>query len=394
MKASAVATIGFFEVKRYISDRVALFTTVLMPVILVLVIGLSIGGARGNFAVGVIDNDSSRASQDFVALLGEANLDTTAYDDPAALSRDIRLGFLSAGVVIDPGFGAALASADQQAHVTMNLDQASANGSAVATSVTAAAGALTAAPAAIRVTRATLIGQGGPVADVAGQVASAVIADTAPVTTREVLVGTVREEDRNGFATAVPTQLTLFVFLNGMLAGMTLVESRRLGISRRMLSTPTGVGPYILGIGAGRWVLGLIQAALLLAIGALMFQVDFGDWPTVAVLVLLWTALSAAVGMVLGAVGRTPDQVVALSIPLGIGLAMLGGSMWPLSVVPPFMRVLGHLTPHGWANDAWVAIINDGARVPDVATEMGVLLATTIALAGLAVVLLRRSLSR
>jgi ABC-2 type transport system permease protein len=58
------------------------------------------------------------------------------------------------------------------------------------------------------------------------------------------------------------------------------------------------------------------------------------------------------------------------------------------------MRVLGHLTPHGWANDAWIAIIIEGARVPDVAKEMGVLLATTIALAGLAVVLLRRSLSR
>jgi ABC-2 type transport system permease protein len=394
MKVSAVATIGFFEVKRYLSDRVALFTTVLMPVILVLVIGLSIGGGQDNFAIGVIDNDGSSASEEFVALLGEANLDTTAYDDPAALSRDIRLGFLSAGVVIDPGFGAALESADQQAHVTMNLDQASANGSAVATSVSAAAGALTAAPAAVRVAVAALDGEGRPVADVAGQVASAVIGETAPITTRQILVGTVREEDRNGFATAVPTQLTLFVFLNGMLAGMTLVESRRLGISRRMLSTPTGVGPYILGIGAGRWALGLIQATLLLAIGALMFQVDFGDWPTVAVLVLLWTALSAAVGMVLGAVGRTPDQVVALSIPLGIGLAMLGGSLWPLSVVPSFMRVLGHLTPHGWANDAWIAIINEGARVPDVAKEMGVLLATTIALAGLAVVLLRRSLSR
>jgi ABC-2 type transport system permease protein len=394
MRATAVATIGYVEVRRYLADRVALFTTVLMPVILVLVIGLSIGGAQERFAVGVIDGDGSATSQELVTLLGEANLDTTAYDDPADMSRDIRLGFLSAGVVIDPGFEAALESGDQQARVTMNLEQASANGSAVATSITAATGALTAVPTAVRVTVAALDADDPPVADVAAQVAEGVIADTAVVTTREVLVGTVREEDRNGFATAVPTQLTLFVFLNGMLAGMTLVESRRLGISRRMLSTPTGVGPHILGIGAGRWALGLIQAVLLLAIGALMFQVDFGHWPTVSVLVLLWTALSAAVGMVLGAVGRTPDQVVALSVPLGIGLAMLGGSMWPLSVVPEFMRVLGHLTPHGWANDAWIAIINDGARVPDVATEMGVLLAITVALAGLAVVLLRRSLSR
>jgi ABC-2 type transport system permease protein len=392
MKAAAVATIGYVEVKRYLSDRVAMFTTVLMPVILVLVIGLSIGGSQERLAVGVVDGDGSATSHQLVRLMGEANLDTTAYEDQAAMSRDIRLGFLNAGVVIDPGFEAALESADQQARVTMNLDQASANGSAVATSVAAATGALTAVPAAVRVTMAAV--DAPEASEVAGQVATGVVSDAVGITTREVLVGTVREEDRNGFATAVPTQLTLFVFLNGMLAGMTLVESRRLGISRRMLSTPTGVGPYILGIGAGRWALGLIQACLLLAIGALAFQVDFGHWPTVGALVLLWTALAAAVGMVLGAVGRTPDQVVALSVPLGIGLAMLGGSMWPLSVVPDFMRVIGHLTPHGWANDAWIAIINDGARVPDVATEMGVLLAITIALASMAVVLLRRSLSR
>lgn len=394
MNPAAIATIGRFEVKRYLASRVALFTTILMPVLLVLVIGLSFGSAPERFAVGVIDSDRSAASTQFVVALDQANLDLTTYGSVEELRRDIRLGFLTAGVHIEDGFAAALASRDRQATVTMDLDQASANGPAVATSITAAAAAFAAAPTAVQVTIATLDGTGRPVAEVAERVAGPVIAGTAPITSSQELVGTVREDDLNGFASAVPTQLTLFVFLNGMLAAMTLVESRRLGISRRMLSTPTGIGPHILGIGAGRWALGLIQAGLLLGIGALMFGVDFGDWPTVIVLVLLWTALSAAVGMMLGAIARTADQVVALSVPLGIGLAMLGGSMWPLSVVPPFMRAIGHLTPHGWANDAWLAIINDGAGIPDVATELGVLLATTVVLAGLAVLLLRRSLSR
>lgn len=84
----------------------------------------------------------------------------------------------------------------------------------------------------------------------------------------------------------------------------------------------------------------------------------------------------------------------AWSVPLGIGLGMLGGCMWPLSIVPPFMRTLGHLTPHAWAVDAWTALVDDGASFAGIALELTVLAATTFALGGLAVVLLRRSLSR
>lgn len=398
MNARAIGTIAVFEVRRYLSERVALFTTILMPVLLVLVVGLSFGPAPERFTVGVLDADRTAQSEAFVALLGESNLDVVTYDDARDLARDIRLGFLSAGVEVEAGFARALSTAGQQAHVRLNLEQASANGGAVATSVRAATEAMSATSRAVRVAEsalgATAPGGAVEVAAVAREVAATVIDGTPPITRSTATIGTVREEDRNGFASAVPTQLTLFVFLNGMLAAMTLVESRRLGVSRRILSTPTGVGPHIVGIGAGRWALGLVQAGLLLGLGGLVLGVDFGDPLAVGVLVLVWTALSAAVGMVMGAVARTPDQVVAVSMPVGIGLAMLGGSMWPLDIVPGFMRVLGHLTPHGWANDAWRAIINDGARLPDVATELGILVGSALVLALLAVVLLRRSLSR
>lgn len=397
MNAGAVATIARFEVTRYLSERVALFSTILMPVLLVLVVGLSFGPAPERFSVGVLDRDGTARSGELVTALGQANLDVTRYDRVTDMARDIRLGFISAGVEISDGFGAALNSGGQQAGIRMHLDQASANGAAVTTSILAATDELTTVPTAVRVAVRTLAVEGAgaqDVAAVAGPVAGQLASGSPAVTTTTLTLGTVREEDRNGFASAIPTQLTLFVFLNGMLAGMTLVESRRLGVSRRILSTPTGVGPHILGIGVGRWALGLLQAGLLLAMGALLFDVRFGDGPAIAVLVLLWTALAAAVGMLIGAAARTPDQVVAVSLPIGIGLAMLGGSMWPLDIVPGFMRVLGHLTPHAWANDAWRAIINEGAGIPDVATELGILAGTTFVLATIAVGRLRRSLSR
>jgi ABC-2 type transport system permease protein len=391
---NTVLTIGWFETTRYLKDKVALFATIVMPVLLVLLIGVTFGPAPDRFSVGVINEDAGAAASAFTEQLGASNLDVYPYASADEMARDIRLGFLTAGLTVPQGFSDAIDSTDRQATVTMSIDQTSTNGSAIASAISTAAAEFSQQPAAVRVTTAA-VGSDDPQVVAAAESIAAEVAQTAPeVTTTEVILGTVRETERNGFATAVPTQLTLFVFLNGLLAGMTLVESRRLGVSRRMLSTPTGIGPHILGIGLGRWLLGGIQAALLLAIGALMFGVNFGNWAAVGLLAVVWTALAAAVGMLIGSLARTADQVVAISVPLGIGFGMLGGSMWPLEVVPPVMRTVAHITPHAWANDAWLKIINDGAGISGVGTELLVLTSVTVIMAGSAVVLLRKSLSR
>ncbi len=389
MNASVVLSIGRFEFAHYLRDKVALFTTLVLPLVLVTVIGLSFGSQPDSFAVGVVDSDGTPTSAAFAEALGGASLTTTAYGDSAALARDIRLGFLAGGVIIDPGFEAALGAPSGQAGVTLAVEVTSTNASAVASAINSAAAAFALQPTAVRVTTAAL---GTEDTQAVSAIAADVAAAMPPITTRSVTVG--EAVDDNGFARAVTTQFVVFTFLNGMLAGMTLVEARRLGVARRMLSTPTGIGPHIMGVGLGRWWLGLLQGALLFGTGALVFGASFGAMGVTAALVVLWAALSAAVGMVLGALAKTPDQVVAFAVPLGIGMGMLGGSMWPLSIVPPFMRTLGHLTPHAWANDAFSSIVEEGGRLADVVVEVAVLGTVTVALSALAVVLLRRSLSR
>lgn len=388
----AALAIAVHEIRRYLRERIPLFTTLVMPVALVLILGAAYGGGPTAIPVGMLDEDGSRASQELTEALDSPPLTTMPYADAGDLARDIRLGLLTAGVRIPAGFEASIESG-RPAEVVMTLDQASSDGPAVGAAITAAAGDLAEVPTAVQVGLAVLDRTDAGARDLLTAVAEQVTSRQPDVEVAETAVGAVPPAG-SAFARATYTQLTLFVFLNGMLAGIPLVESRRLGVARRMLSTPTGIGPHILGVGLGRWGLGLLQAALLLGLGVVVFGVQLGDAPTALTLTLLWCALGAAVGMVLGAVARSPDQVVAWSVPLGIGMGMLGGCMWPLSIVPPFMRTLGHLTPHAWAVDAWTAVVDDGARLGEVALELGVLAATTLGLAGLAVVLLRRSLAR
>ena len=389
---TAVLAIAALEIRRYLQERVSLFTTAIMPVALVLILGTAFGSSASKIPVGVLDEDHTSVSAEFTADLDKSAVTVTPYTDSDAMARDIRLGFIAAGVRIPAGFALAL-STGTPAQVDMTLDQASANGAAVTSAITATASSRGQVPTAVQVGLTVLGRTDEQARTVLTATAERVAAAEPPIAVSRTTVGAVPATG-SAFASAMYTQLTLFIFLNGMLAGITLVESRRLGVSRRMLGTPTGIGPYILGVGLGRWGLGLIQATLLLGLGTAVFGVSIGHWPTAITLTLLWCALAATVGMLLGAVGRTAEQVVAWSVPLGIGMGMLGGCMWPLSVVPAFMRTIGHLTPHAWAVDAWRAIVDHGARFGDVAVDLGVLAAATLGLGTLAVILLRRSLSR
>jgi ABC-2 type transport system permease protein len=68
---------------------------------------------------------------------------------------------------------------------------------------------------------------------------------------------------------------------------------------------------------------------------------------------------------------------------------MLGGCMWPLEIVPPVMRTVGHAVPHAWAMDAWTALALDGEGVGAVTTELLVLAAFALVLGTIAVLRLR-----
>ena len=237
--------IAALEIRRFLRERITLFTTILMPSALMLIIGTAFGGGTAALPVGLIDDDGTPASADFAAELEDSALSVTAYTDPDDIARDIRLGFLAAGVHVPAGFADGLAG--DGAEVVMTLDQTSTDGAAVATAINAAAASLGQVPTATRVAITALALDDAGTRAVVVEVAEGVVGALPAI---EVSASTVGPEPVTGsaFASAMYTQLTLFIFLNGMLAGIPLVESRRLGVARRMLSTPTGVGPHLLGV--------------------------------------------------------------------------------------------------------------------------------------------------
>lgn len=355
---------------RFFRDRVAMFSTIALPVVLVLLISLSFGQSADRLPVGLLADDPGPLGTSLIAELEDnPAIEVTVYTDRSDLYRDIRMGLLGGGVEVP---------ADGQP-VQMFVQQASTGAGVVLSTVNSAA-----AQISTRATAVTVLSR--EVADTRAQAAVDAALDQVPeVAVSARALGAVNEMDANRFASAVPSQLMLFTFLNGLLGAAALVQARQLGVFQRTLAAPHGLGVYLSGLGLSRFFIALLQAAILLGLGVLWFGVNLGDPVAIIALVFVYSVIAAAAGMLLGAVARTPGQAVAVAVPAGIVFGMLGGCMWPLSVVGPTMQRIGHLTPQGWAMDAWNQIINDAAGVAGIATELAVLVGFAVALSVLAV---------
>jgi ABC-2 type transport system permease protein len=57
------------------------------------------------------------------------------------------------------------------------------------------------------------------------------------------------------------------------------------------------------------------------------------------------------------------------------------------------LRVIAHITPHAWANDAFGKLLHHAATLPDIAGDVGILLLYAAVLLGLSTWMLRRRLT-
>ncbi len=170
-------------------------------------------------------------------------------------------------------------------------------------------------------------------------------------------------------------QLITWVFIPLLgISGMFAYE-RQSGALRRLLTTPTQRGVYLLGTITGQVLLALVQMLLLVGFGALVMKVSWGQSPAALALILVASALAAAaLGAALGAFVKTDGQAQGLSILLGMVMALLGGCWYPLELFPGAVRTAALVLPTRWAMQGMLDIVLRGQGLAAVLPEAGVLL--------------------
>ena len=367
-------TIAGANLRRTLRDRINIFFVVLFPLLMITVLGLAFGGQTAP-RVAVVADESQPLARALVAELRDTSLEVQEYDDRAAAVSAVETGRVEAALVVAPSYQSRLA---QGADVTVEyLSRADRSAQQVAMIVR---GTVDSQAARLRVARTLEERVGGNLAanlertDAAG-------AGVSRVTVRRSTAGTALfPEDLGRFDLGASGQLLLFIFITSMTTSTALIETRQLGVSRRMFAAPTRVSGIVLGEALGRVGVAVVQGLVIMLGSALIFGVSWGNPLGAGLLMLVFAAVAGAAGLLLGAAAGTPQQAISIGLLVGIGLSALGGSMMPLEFFSPTMLKVAHLTPHAWAADGYATLVRHGGSALDVLPELGVLVAFAAAL--------------
>lgn len=368
------------NLKRLSRDRVGLVFIVLVPFLLIAVIGLSGAASGGATTLGLVAPAAPDATTQRLlgALADEPTLELVRYDGVDAMTAEVRRRELPAGIVVPADLETRIAAGEMVA-VRFHTDPAALSPLALRTRV-----AQVVAGVGATLRSARVVADRTGISSAAALGATDLLPSFGATEVEQVTIGAEGRRLTSGFEYAAPAYLLLFMFINTLVAAWGMPVDRASGLTRRTVAAPVPAGWVLAGEWLYRLVVALLQAGLIVVVGSLFFGVRWGDPTAVAAIVLLFALASTGAAMLLGSWARSEAQVTSLAPPLGIGLGMLGGCMWPLEIVGPIMRAIGHATPHAWAVDAFIEVVGGGATVVDVGRELAVLAAFAVGLLALA----------
>jgi ABC-2 type transport system permease protein len=385
-------TIAAVNLRRFVRDRGNIFFVFIFPMLLILVLGSAFGGSV-DARLGVFSEGAGPLGDGLVELIVDAGtIEVVPAGSQASMVQGVERGELEAAIVIPSGY-----DADVRGGIPTEVEFLTRSAQETANIRGVVESAITQQSVVLRAARFAVAEN---VADFSGalEVAEEMETNLGKVEVRVTAAGEGFALDALGqFDSSAQTQLLLFIFVTSLAGSSALIQTRRLGVAKRMISTPTAVRDVLTGEGMGRFAVALVQGLFILVGTWLIFSVDWGH-PLLAVLILVVFALvGSGAAMLMGALFSNDEQAGGMGVLLGLGLAALGGAMMPLQVfelISPGLYRVAHVTPHAWAMEAFDSISIDNGGLVDILPFLGILLAYALVLYGLAIWRLRVVLTR
>lgn len=377
---------------RLFRDRGTVFVLFVLPFLIVLLLGASAGGASTPELGFVAPSPDALTDQLLAGLQAVDGLDVVVLDDEEVATRGVERGELRAALVLPVGYEATLrAGGDADIRYVGRSGEENAGLTEVIQSVVTQQATL------LRTARFA-VDQGYGTFEEALPLAEQVQAELPPV---EVIATTAGEAwvlaGLGQFDLYAQNMLVLFIFMTTLSAAVYLVQTRLLGISKRMYSTPTTIRTAIAGEGLSRFTIAMLQGLIIFGGTWLFFGVDWGNGWASALTIVVFALVATGAAMLLGAFASNERQANGLGTTLGLMLAALGGAMFPLAVLKvlsePVYNV-AHVAPHAWALEAFQKLIAEAGGLGDIAVFLLILLGYAAVFFALAVWRLRVVLVR
>ena len=175
----------------------------------------------------------------------------------------------------------------------------------------------------------------------------------------------------------VPSYTVMFAFSLVLTVGWLFVGERRHGTLVRLRAAPLARWQILVGKLLPCLAVSLFQGFFLLIAGHFLFGMGWGGRPDLIAPVVVCTSLAAVgLAMLVACVARTETQVAVYGTLLVLVLGAASGSLLPRDFMPESVREFSLVTPHAWALDAYAQLLTNPQP------EAGVVAEACAALAG------------
>ncbi|MDP1534471.1 MAG: ABC transporter permease, partial [Rubrivivax sp.] len=207
-----------------------------------------------------------------------------------------------------------------------------------------------------------------------------------PFSTRETAADRRPEARYNSYAHSFAGMGVQFILLMGVDMAVGLLLMRRLGLWQRLRAAPLSKATLLGSRMASCAAIAVIVFSIVYAAAFAFFGVRVeGSVVGFVAVLLAFAVLTASFGLLIAALGRTPEVTRGLAILVTLLLVMLGGAWVPAFIFPPWLQTLSLFVPTRWAVDGfdamtWRALPFEAALAP-----VAVMLAFSAAFAAIAI---------
>lgn len=340
--------------KRFFRDRTAIFFTILFPLIFLFVFG-SINGGSGDvsFKVAVISDSQSTFAKNFVKTANESkvlkvNEEVTGLDDA---KQKMNRSELDATIILPKEFGEpsvdkGYPSGELKVLYTQNNQQSGI--------------ALT----------AILEGQFKAIND-----------KFVPSVTPFTVAGEqLNERSLSAFDYTFAGLLGFAIIGMGIFGPINVFpELKKMGILRRLSTTPLKIWQYFVATMIGQAIIGLVAIAVMFIVAIAVFHLEVvGNWAELTIFIIFSITMILGIGLALGGWAKNERQVAPLANIIVFPMMFLSGTFFPRFLMPEWLQSISAFLPLTPVIDGVRLITTEGLHFIDILPQIGLIGAWTV----------------
>jgi ABC-2 type transport system permease protein len=182
-------------------------------------------------------------------------------------------------------------------------------------------------------------------------------------------------------APGILAQSVLFI---AIFHGIAIIWERDLGLVHKLLTSPSPRAALVLGKGVSAGTRALSQVAIVYGLSLLLgVKINWNPLALAGVLIIaiLGASCFSTLSLIIACVVKTRERFMGIGQILTMPLFFASNAIYPISLMPDWLKVISHLNPLTYEVDALRALmLAEGASVFGLGLDMGLLLLITAVL--------------